>query len=234
MKQYDKALFLNDLQQIDWKTILDPLSNDPSGMANTFQEIFESILNVHAPIKRRRVRSEFAPWLTPIIRKSMATRDRLKKRATQNPEMWSLYTKQRNRVTKEIRNSIQDHYKNLIKESNGDPKKMWKTINRVLDKDVKSTNLSAIESEGKTLTKEHDMLEALNRHFVSVGPNLAKQISSKSDDDCLKHIIPENREMLFQTVDEEYVLNAIKRTHWMNAGWFSTKENDMPCVFLWQ
>ena len=61
MKQYDKALFLNDLQQIDWTTILDPLSNDPSGMANTFQEIFESILNVHAPIKRRRVRSEFAP-----------------------------------------------------------------------------------------------------------------------------------------------------------------------------
>ena len=77
MKQYDKAL--------DWKTILDPLSSDPSGMANTFQEIFESILNVHAPIKRRRVRSEFAPWLTPIIRKSMATRDRLKKMATQNP-----------------------------------------------------------------------------------------------------------------------------------------------------
>ena len=141
----------------------------------------------------------------------MATRDRLKKMATQNPEMWSLYTKQRKRVTKEIRNSIQDHYKNLINESNGDPKKMWKTINRVLDKDVKSTNLSAIESEGKTLTKEHDMLEALNRHFVSVGPYLAKQISSKSDDDCLKHIIPENREMLFQTVDEEYVLNAINR-----------------------
>ena len=211
MKQYDKALFLNDLQQIDWKTILDPLSSDPSGMTNTFQEIFESILNIHAPMKRRRVRSEFAPWLTPIIRKSMATRDRLKKMATQNPEMWSLYTKQRNRVTKEIRNSIQDHYKNLINESNGDPKKMWKTINRVLDKDVKSTNLSAIESEGKTLTKEHDMLEALNRHFVSVGPNLAKQISSKSDDDCLKHIIPENSEMLFQTVDEEYVLNAINR-----------------------
>ena len=55
------------------------------------------------------------------------------------------------------------------------------------------------------------MLEALNRHCVSVGPDLAKQIRSNSDDDCLKHIILENREMLFQTVDEEYVLNAINR-----------------------
>ena len=211
MKQYEKALFLHDLQQIGWKTILDPLSSDPSGMANTFQETFESILNVHDPIKRRRIRSEFSPWLTPSIRKSMATRDRLKKIATKNPEMWSFYPKQRNRVTKEIRNSIQDHYKALINESNGDPKKMWKTINRVLEKDVKSTNLSAIESEGKTLTKGYDILEALNRLFVSVGPDLAKQIWSNSDDDCLKHIIPENREMLFQTVDEEYVLNAINR-----------------------
>jgi len=32
MKEYDSALFLQDLQQIDWKTILDPLSDDPSSM----------------------------------------------------------------------------------------------------------------------------------------------------------------------------------------------------------
>ena len=56
-----------------------PFANDPSAMAGTFQEIFESLLNIHAPIKKRRVRSEFAPWLTPSLRKSMETRDRLKK-----------------------------------------------------------------------------------------------------------------------------------------------------------
>ena len=37
---------------------------------------------------------------------------------------------------------------------------MWKTINRVLDKDAKSTKPSSIEIDGKTLTKEHDVLEA--------------------------------------------------------------------------
>ena len=116
-KQYDKALFLNYLQQIDWKAILDPLSSDPSGMTNTFQESFQSILNVHAPIKGRRVRSEFVPRRISSIRKSMATRERLKKIATKYPEMWSLYTKQRNRVTKEIRNSIQDNNKDLINKS---------------------------------------------------------------------------------------------------------------------
>ena len=44
--------------------------------------------------------------------------------ATTNPEMWSLYAKQRNRVTKEIRNSLQDYYKKLINKNKGEPKKI--------------------------------------------------------------------------------------------------------------
>ena len=100
----------------------------------------------------------------------METRDRLKKVAAKSPEMLSAYSKQRNKVTKEVRNSIQDYYKGLIEKNKGDPKKMRKTINRVLDKDPKSTTLSSIEIDGKTLTKERDVLEALNCHFVSVGP----------------------------------------------------------------
>ena len=45
MKEFDSALFLQDLQQINWNIILDPLTDDPSGMADIFQEIFESTLD---------------------------------------------------------------------------------------------------------------------------------------------------------------------------------------------
>ncbi len=129
MKKYDKALFQQDLQQVDWEAILTPFANNPSAMAGTFQEIFESILSLHAPIRKRRVRSEFAPWLTPNLRKSMETRDKLKQLARKSPEMWPAYTKQRNQVTKEIKYSIQDYYKGLIEKNKGDSKKMWRTIN---------------------------------------------------------------------------------------------------------
>ena len=54
MNKYDKAIFQHDLQQIDWETILTSFANDPSAMAGTFQEIFESLLNICAPIKKRR------------------------------------------------------------------------------------------------------------------------------------------------------------------------------------
>ena len=54
MKKYDIALSVQDLQQIDCEAILDLLTDDPSGMADTFQEIFESALDFYAPIKKKK------------------------------------------------------------------------------------------------------------------------------------------------------------------------------------
>ena len=64
--------------------------------------------------------------------------------------MWSSYAKQRNRVTKLIRNAIQDQYKEIVENSKGDPKRMWKTINRVRNKDMQSTVLSNINEGEKS------------------------------------------------------------------------------------
>ena len=93
-------------------------------MATTSQEVFESILDLNAPLKIKRVRSEFAPWLTPSLRNSMFERDRLKVQAEKSPEVWSTYKRKRNQVTNEMRISIRDHYHGLIQGDIGDPKKM--------------------------------------------------------------------------------------------------------------
>ena len=88
---------------------------------------------------------------------------------------------------------------------------MWKTINKVLENNVKSTTLSCIKNNGDTLTKECDMLEALNHHFVSVGLNLAKQIDVKPEDDCIKHITSVRDKIKLKAIDGGFVLNAIVR-----------------------
>ena len=86
MDKYDNMLFHNDCQQIDWETSLRLYDNNPKSMAATFQEIFESILNLHAPIKRKWVHSQFTPWLT-ISRKNLRSeRDKLKQESEKSPE----------------------------------------------------------------------------------------------------------------------------------------------------
>ena len=52
LTKYDKISFINDLRQINWSTILSPLAENPNLIASTFQEIFESILDIHAPLKK--------------------------------------------------------------------------------------------------------------------------------------------------------------------------------------
>ena len=110
-----------------------------------------------------------------------------------------------------MRNAIRDYYHGLIDENIGNPKKMWKAINKVMDKNENSVKLSSVEVDGKCLTRERDVLEALNRHFVSVGSNLAKKIVSRPGDDCLHNIKTEQKVMKFKAVDSSCILNAIKQ-----------------------
>ena len=88
---------------------------------------------------------------------------------------------------------------------------LHKAIKSVLNKNKQSTVLSNINKDGKVLTKDSDMLEALNHHFVSVGTQLAKTITTKPDDDCLKHVVAVNSKLILKTIDITYVLDAIGR-----------------------
>ena len=128
MRKYNKAYFRNDIQQVEWETIRSPYFDNTTDMATIFHEIFESILAIHAPLRRKRVRSDFAPWLTPSLKRSILERDKLKVQAENSLEIWSAYKRKRNQVTKRIHISIRDYYNGLIEENIRGPKKMWRTI----------------------------------------------------------------------------------------------------------
>ena len=127
--------------------------------------------------------------------------------AGKSPEIWSAYKKKR----KKIRISIEDYCKGLIEEHIRDPKKMRRTINKILDKNVETVLLSNLEVEGKYLTRELDVVEAMNRHFALVGPKLAEKVTSKPDDDCLCYITSESNVMALKTISETDMYNASRK-----------------------
>ena len=137
--------------------------------------------------------------------------DRVKQLAEGKPEMWSTFRKLRNRVTKETRSAIQSYYHGLIGRNENDPKKMWKTINRVLDKNTNSSSPSSLEVNGKRLTTGVAVLEAFNHHFTSVGPKRAKDIEVRHGDDCLQNVNHRPSTLEFRTVDENYILKSISQ-----------------------
>ena len=80
LKNYDSEAFLQDLQSVDFESAISAASGDPNQMANTFYDLFLSILDVHAPLKKRKgIQSRApAPWLSARIRKLMRDRDKYK------------------------------------------------------------------------------------------------------------------------------------------------------------
>ena len=193
LRNYDKQLFLDELATIDWNETLAPTNGNPDLMASVFNSVISSLLEVHAPLKRRKITSHHAPWITVEIKSLMKERDLAKKRSEKDASYWSDYKKLRNKVTSELRARVQEYYHNLIDETQNNPKAMWKTINKVLHKNSNHTVTQNIIFEGTELKSPSQISEAFNKHFTTVGPKLAEKIEIQPFDDPLKYLGDKNR-----------------------------------------
>ena len=199
MRDYDREAFLFDLQNVDWEMAASAAWDDPNVMASNFYDLFHSILDVHAPLKTRKgiTRHTPSPWITPRIKNLIRERDRAKKKARsfnmaeRDRSIWPEYKRLRNRVTSELRRAVEGHFRSLIDENSSNPKEMWKTINKVLNKNQCSTVPRSVMCEGQLVEKEKEIAEALNNHFTTIGPKLAAKIETKESDDSLKYVIDE-------------------------------------------
>ena len=71
--------------------VFSDLNFDPNRMRDAFHEIFETTLNSHAPIRKRKVRTEQTPWLNPSIKVLMRERDKTKQLALKDGSLWLKY-----------------------------------------------------------------------------------------------------------------------------------------------
>ena len=71
------------------------------------------------------------------------------------------------------------------------PKEMWKTINKVLNKNQCSTTPRSVMYQGQLVEKEEGIAEALNNHFGTIGLKLAAKFKTKESDGPLKYVIDE-------------------------------------------
>ena len=76
----------------------------------------------------------------------------------------------------------------MVEETRNDPKKTWKTINRVLERDSACKSIPSLNVNRKVVTEDGKIAEALNMQFLSVGPKLAENITSKHSDNPLKYV----------------------------------------------
>ena len=102
-------------------------------MWEIWKELFLEVLDKHAPLQQKKIRSNKIPWITSKIKSLINTRDKLKRKAviSKSEVDWINYKTARNQVNIELRNAKQNYYSTKIAGQKCNPKKAWKSINNL-------------------------------------------------------------------------------------------------------
>ena len=208
-KHFNKILFYHDLSLINFKEVCD--FQDPIKAVDCFYEALMPVIEKHAPLRQKRVKSQNLPgWLTPEIREAMKIRDKLKsktkKKKTENTQFLpdheenekqavreriiAEYKQQRNKVTQLIRSSKKDYFNKMINE-NTDIASLWKAINNI-------TNVSRNKQKNYYSFSPN----AFNNHFINIIETMREESTSSTNKTntahntlktfCETHIKPEH------------------------------------------
>ena len=109
----------------------------------------------------------------------MRTRDKLKKSAVKSKSapLFDSYRHVRDKVNALNTQQKKEYYHNKISACKGNMKESWKTINELLNKRSKSSNIDSLKESGSETVHKKDIPDAMNSYFCSVGKDLADKIS---------------------------------------------------------
>ena len=212
-KHYKTLEFKRDLSialsNCDWST------DDPNTLWKQFKDRFNEVSNLHAPIRLKKVKSKYTPWMNGEIIKLMNYRDTLKKKAvkTKSSRFHEAYKTARNDVNRLIKNTKASYFQEVISNSKNNSKEMWRNINKLIGKTSRTTNVTSVKSNDQIFTNKDDIAETFNDYFSKIGTELSNRIppSSKGFEEYLERSVSAVFEFKSVSNDEvETVLSKLK------------------------
>ena len=97
MKKFSEEKFLHDLGTQSWEHVYF-FADNPSTILEIWKDLFLQVLDKHAPLQSKKIKSKRSPWISSDIRHLMTARDNLKRKAiiTKFETDWENYKKARN------------------------------------------------------------------------------------------------------------------------------------------
>ena len=180
-KNFNRDNFRSDILSQDWNNLSN--TQDPNTMWVEWKKTFLSIADKHAPIRSKRVRSKSSPLKTSELKKRMHERNiaKIKAKHSNDPSDWRNFKRTRNTVNSEIKLAKESYYKNAFIQHSGNSRKIWQTINDLTARKQNKTEIKEIKLDGVSITNPSDLSNLFNEHFSTIGPKLANEIPSPSN-----------------------------------------------------
>ena len=205
--------FTNELNAVDWDTVLDLNSNNVNNSFDNFYNCVNNSLDKHAPIRkltRKEFKQKFKPWITTgiivsIKRKHSLFNKYIKcKDSTRKITLHNEYKALRNRITNIILDSKKYYYTKFFIDNNNNLRKVWQGIKEIIN--IKSKNTSApncIIQGSNSVTDPKSVAEKFNSYFSTIAStilNERKYEGSKSFQDYMPDPLPNS--FAFDPTDE--------------------------------
>ena len=128
VKNYDPERFCDDLH------------STPSDIPYTFEDIddiywawsylLSSILDNHAPIKRKTANLEHVSFMTPELLEAIRKRNKLKRLYNESKRRldWDRYKTQRNLTSSLRRKAVSNYFRTTASNATGNPMEFWQTV----------------------------------------------------------------------------------------------------------
>ena len=132
------------------------------------------ILNTYAPMKKKVVRGNNAPFMNKALSKEFMHRSKLKNRYHKNPteENKTAYKKHRNFCVSLLKKEKKKYYNNLDMNIFEDNKKFWKKIKPLFsDKSNLKRSITLVEN-GSIIYENKEVANTLNNYFIEAVKNL--------------------------------------------------------------
>ena len=120
------------------------------------------ILDIMAPMKTIKVRTNYNPCLSQLTKEMMIERDRLHKLAaqTEKPEDWKAFKLIRNTTNNRLKSEEKDWQRSKINECGDESKKLWKNLKNILNW-TSSGSPSQPFYNGQLVTKPQEVTDPL-------------------------------------------------------------------------
>ena len=163
-KNFVKINFDDDLHKA---LTCNPQTRDDYGQ---FLQVFNNVLDKHAPLKKRLDRGNQKPFMNKTLRKAIMHRSKLLNafNKTKKLQEWEKYRKQRNYCVK-LKNKAKKQYFSKLGPCNMNRNNFWRTLGPFFSnkKAEKSTKIILSENN-KMITDDREIAEVFGKYFNSI------------------------------------------------------------------
>ena len=198
-KSQPKIIYYRDYKNFDLAKFRAELREELKKSESTgyyhFEVTFLKVLEKHAPMKKKVVRTNDKPYMTRILRKAIMRRSTLKNKYLKEKTDVSLkaFKKQKNYTKRLAKRERTKYFANLDLNKYTDNIRFWNTVKPMFSNtSIGSKNITLVE-KGNIVTDDKEIAETFNSFFIDAVSSLSIEENKALLDDASDEVDPVRR-----------------------------------------